>query len=83
MIDVDDLPEQMQAGIGQLPSQVSFFVFLYEWHFDINSYIIVKHKEDEHVPTYPKIDFSGIQFPPDGPESEDDVPSFGVSILHY
>ena len=30
MIDVDDLPEQMQAGIGQLPSQVSFFVFLYE-----------------------------------------------------
>ena len=84
MINVNDLPEQMQAGVGPSLSQVGCILFLYDWHFNIDSYIVMKCKEEEHVPIDPKIDFSSaIQFPPDGPESEDNVSSFEASILRY
>ena len=42
---------------------------------------MVKHEEEEHARVH--MDFSSVQFPPDGPESEDDVLSFEVNMLHY
>ena len=42
---------------------------------------MVKREEEEHVRSH--MDFSSVQFPPDDPESEEDVPSLQVNKLHY